>query len=419
MLSRLAQCPFAVKGGGHTAFKGASSIEGGITISLERLNKIQALSNGVATVGAGSRWYDVYTTLEKSNLAVVGGRASSVGVSGLTLGGGISHHTNLRGFACDNVAEYELVTASGIILYVTQKSYPDLYWALRGGGPNFGIVTNFKLETFSQGPMWGGSRDHTEADIPALRKAFVNMINNAPQDPHAAHWMIHASAQQLPGVKIVSSELEYPTQFSPSAPPAIFNDYLAIPAVQSDTGNRTLAEITVLLNNSMPAGNRQTFWSAAFKNDLGIVDYIGDYFFSSIAGKYPVASIAYQSISKPALTAMERNGGNALGLKAADGPFFHVLLALTWQDASLDTAIYKDAKAFIDNVTAEAKKRKLSSSYIYMNYASPYQKVVEGYGSANVAKLKSIAAKYDPAEVFQRLQPGGFKLNGAPFGTNP
>ena len=419
LLSRIAQCPFAVKGGGHAAFKGASNIDGGITISLERFNKIQALPNGVANVGAGSRWYDVYTTLEKSNLAVVGGRASSVGVSGLTLGGGISHHTNVRGFACDNVAEYELVTASGVILYVTKKSYPDLYWALRGGGPNFGIVTNFKLETFSQGPMWGGSRDHTDKDIPSLRKAFVNVINNAPKDPKAAHWMVHASAQQAPGLRIVSSELEYPTQFSPSAPPAIFQDYLAIPATQEDTGNRTLAEITVMLNNSMPAGKRQTFWSAAFKNDLEIVNYIGDHFYSSVAWKYPVASIAYQSISKPALAAMARNGGNALGLNASEGPFFHILLAITWQDASQDSAIYKDAKAFIDNVTAEARKRNLASSYIYMNYASPYQKVVEGYGSANVAKLKAIAKKYDPTEVFQKLQPGGFKLNGAPFGTKP
>jgi FAD/FMN-containing dehydrogenase len=128
LLSRVAQCPFAVKGGGHTAFKGASNIDGGITVSLERFNKIQALSNSVATVGAGTRWYDVYTALETSNLAVVGGRASSVGVSGLTLGGGISHHTNIRGFACDNVFEYELVTASGKILHVTQKAYPDLYW---------------------------------------------------------------------------------------------------------------------------------------------------------------------------------------------------------------------------------------------------------------------------------------------------
>lgn len=267
--------------------------------------------------------------------------------------------------------------------------------------------------------MWGGSRKHTPADIPTLRKAFVNMINNAPQDKNAAHWMIHASAAQAPGLKIASSELEYPTQFSPSKPPAIFKEYLAIPATEDNTANRTLAEITVLLNNSMPAGKRQTFWSAAFKNDLGMVDYIGDHFYSTIAGKYPVASIAYQSLSKPALTAMERNGGNALGLRAADGPFFHILLAVTWQDASQDSAIYKDAKAFIDNITAESRKRGLASTYIYMNYASPYQKVIEGYGSTNVAKLKSIAKKYDPMEVYQRLQPGGFKLNGAPFGSNP
>jgi hypothetical protein len=419
LLSRLTQCPFAIKSGGHAAFAGASSISGGITVSLERLNSINVLPNNIASIGPGNRWYDVYTELEPHNLAVVGGRASGVGVGGLTLGGGISHHTNLRGFACDNVAEYEVVTASGLIVTASAKQLPDLYWALRGGGNNFGIVTNFNLETFPQGPMWGGNRRHTADAIPALRKAFVNMVNNAGQDPNAAHWMIHASSSQAPGQKIVSSELEYPKQFSPAQPPAILKEYLSIPAYQDNTANRTLAEITVMLNSSMPAGSRQTFWSAAFKLDSRIVNYIGDHFYETVAGKYPVASIAYQSLSKPALVQMARNGGNALGLKASEGPFFHVLLAITWQDAALDATIYKDAAKFISEITAEAKKLKLASSYIYMNYASGYQAVVDGYGAANQQRLQNIAAKYDPTEVFQKLQPGGFKLEGAPFGTSP
>jgi len=420
LLSRLTQCPFAVKGGGHAAFAGSSSIADGIIVSLEHLNKIKVLPGNIASVGAGNRWYDVYKYLEQYELAVVGGRASSVGVSGLTLGGGISHHTNLRGFACDNVASYEVVTASGLIVTATPDgAFSDLFWALRGGGNNFGVVTNFNLETFAQGPMWGGSRRYTEAEIPALRKAFVNMVNNAPQDPNAAHWMIHASAAQLPGLKIVGSELEYPKQFPASSPPAILEEYLAIPAFEDNLGNRSLAEITVLLNNSMPAGSRQTFWSAAFKLDLGLVDHIGDYFYSTIAGKYPVVSIAFQSLSKPALEKMTRNGGNALGLEAAEGPFFHILLAITWQDASFDSEIYKAANSFINSIRVEAKNRNLHSSYIYMNYASPYQAVIEGYGTANQQRLVSIAAKYDPTAVFQKLQPGGFKLSGAPFGTNP
>ena len=95
-----------------------------------------------------------------------------VGVSGLTLGGGISHFASRLGWACDNVASFELVTASGLIVNVNAKSYPDLYWALRGGGNNFGIVTNFKLNAFPLGQMWGGQRIYLENTFPNVLDAI-------------------------------------------------------------------------------------------------------------------------------------------------------------------------------------------------------------------------------------------------------
>lgn len=95
-----------------------------------------------------------------------------VGVPGLVLGGGISFFSNKRGWACDNIASYELVTASGVVINVDQTSYPDLYWALRGGSGNFGIVTNFKMDAFPLGQMWGGQRIYTENSIPAVLDAI-------------------------------------------------------------------------------------------------------------------------------------------------------------------------------------------------------------------------------------------------------
>jgi FAD/FMN-containing dehydrogenase len=78
LISRLTQCPFAVKGGGHAAFSGASSIDGGITVSMENFKKVQVSSDKTtADIGPGNRWVDVYTALEKSNVGVVGGRVSS------------------------------------------------------------------------------------------------------------------------------------------------------------------------------------------------------------------------------------------------------------------------------------------------------------------------------------------------------
>ena len=109
LLSRLTQCPFAVKSGGHAAFANASNIEGGITISLIKLNEVELDANkSIARVGPGNVWLDVYNALEPHNVTAIGGRVSAIGVGGLTLGGGISFFSGRHGWACDNVANYEV-----------------------------------------------------------------------------------------------------------------------------------------------------------------------------------------------------------------------------------------------------------------------------------------------------------------------
>ncbi len=122
LLAQEHQCRFAVKSGGHAAFVGASNIQDGITIDLQLLNGLEVSDDQAITM-------------------VVGGRDAEIGVGGLTLGGGISWFSGRRGWALDGVKNYEVVVASGEILDVNLESYPDLYWALRGGGNNFGIVT--------------------------------------------------------------------------------------------------------------------------------------------------------------------------------------------------------------------------------------------------------------------------------------
>ena len=105
LFSRLTQCPFAVKSGGHAAFANASNIEGGMTINLAKLNEIElSADKSVASIGPGNTWYDVYTELEDSNVTVIGGRVAAIGVGGLTLGGGISFFSGKHGWACDNVS---------------------------------------------------------------------------------------------------------------------------------------------------------------------------------------------------------------------------------------------------------------------------------------------------------------------------
>jgi FAD/FMN-containing dehydrogenase len=109
---QVTQCQFAVKSGGHATFAGASNIDGGMTIDLINLNKVDVSQDGTETsVGPGNTWYDVYSKLEVLCLSVIGGRVSAIGVGGFTLGGGISFFSGRYGWGCDNVNTYEVGSA--------------------------------------------------------------------------------------------------------------------------------------------------------------------------------------------------------------------------------------------------------------------------------------------------------------------
>lgn len=114
--SRTTSCPFAVRGGGHSDIQGASNIDGGITVNMAGLSNIVLdESEGLARIGAGTTWGDIYKELEKVNKTVVGGRLTGVGVGGLLLGGGLSHLSGLHGWACDNVRSYQVMALVCII----------------------------------------------------------------------------------------------------------------------------------------------------------------------------------------------------------------------------------------------------------------------------------------------------------------
>ncbi|PVH99651.1 FAD-binding domain-containing protein [Periconia macrospinosa] len=416
LITRLTQCPFAVKGGGHAAFAGGSNIEGGITVSLENLNQISLSEDkNTAAVGPGNRWIDVYQTLDPQGVTVVGGRVSTVGVSGLTLGGGISYLSNKYGWACDNVDSFELVTASGIILNVSQKTYADLYWALRGGGNNFGVVTKFNFHAYPQGKMWGGARLFSNESFPAALDAIYNFATKgSPADPDAAAIISFGYAAGFG--PLASVQLEYA---QPIADAKVHEEFNAMTAVQSTTDIHTHAELALMLNEGIAYGVRNSYWDVSFKVDRSLFTFLSDTFYHLLpsivdaAGLLPTISI--QAITEGQLKGFQKNGGNSLGLDPARGPYFIMNMGANWDDAADDARILKFYADIIDAVKAEAKRKGLDNSFIYMNYASQFQDPIGSYGVANQNKLKAVSKKYDPQQVFQNLQPGYFKLDkGAP-----
>ncbi|KAJ4371001.1 hypothetical protein N0V86_008695 [Didymella sp. IMI 355093] len=421
LLSRLTNCPFAVKGGGHAAFGGASSIEGGITVTMENFKQVSVSSDKkTVDVGPGNRWVDVYTALEPHGVGVAGGRMAPVGVPGLILGGGINFFANKIGWACDNVASFEVVTASGIIVKASPTSFPDLYWALRGGGSNFGIVTNFKLDAFPLGKMWGGQRIYTEDKFSAVLDAVYSFATTkSSRDTDAAEIISFSYAAPLG--KIAIAQLDYA---KPVANASVFSDWNAILHLQSTTDIHSLAELTIMMNQGLTDGLRQTQWDVTFKVDRDLFTFLVSTFYAELptvqdaTGFFP--SISIQAITAGQLKGMQKNGGNALGLKPANGPYFIMNMSSRWQNASDDARVLAFFSTIIKKVKAEAKSKGLDNDYIYMNYASQFEDPISSYGATNVQKLKAVSAKYDPASVFINLMPGHFKLGkGAPNPNMP
>ncbi|CAF1300260.1 unnamed protein product [Rotaria sordida] len=213
--------PFAVKGGGHSFNPGFSSTRG-VHIYMRRFSKTTFYPNNqTVDIGPGLIWDDVYKALEPYNVSVIGGRITGVGVGGFTLGGGYGWKSNQYGLAIDNVFEYQLVTPNGTIVYVNNQSYHDIFFGLKGGFNNFGIVTNFNVRALPQTLIYGGILIYFQPDFDSVLAAVVNFQNNNA-DPKA---QILCNFLALIGVPTLNIVIFYD---APTAPESLFQEFLNI-----------------------------------------------------------------------------------------------------------------------------------------------------------------------------------------------
>jgi len=172
----------AVRGGGHNG-AGLGTCDGGVVIDLSLLKDIEVDPDArVVRVGGGCTWGEVDRATGEHGLATPSGIISTTGVGGLTLGGGLGHLTRKFGLTIDNLLEAEMVLASGETVHTSATEHPDLFWAIRGGGGNFGVVTSFKFRVHEVGTIFGGPTFWAVEHAPEVLRAYREFILTAPPE---------------------------------------------------------------------------------------------------------------------------------------------------------------------------------------------------------------------------------------------
>jgi FAD/FMN-containing dehydrogenase len=173
----------SVRGGGH-GFPGFGTNDGGVVIDLGRLANVEIIDKErhLVRIGGGATWGQVAAALAPHGLAISSGDTKSVGVGGLTLTGGIGWKVRKHGLALDNVVAAEVVTASGVVVHASAAENPELFWAIRGGGGNFGIVTAFDFAAHPTTDVFYGTVAFAAPEAATVMQGWADYLRTAPDE---------------------------------------------------------------------------------------------------------------------------------------------------------------------------------------------------------------------------------------------
>ena len=386
--------------GGHS-YAGYSTTRKGVVVDVSRMYRVHVHS-GIATVGAGARLIDVYSGLTPLGLTIPAGSCPTVGVAGLTLGGGVGYAGRKLGLTCDNLLGLSLVTANGKLVECSAHEHGDLYWASRGGGGgNFGIATSFRFRTHAVSDVayyqvvwpWG--------DAARAFRAWQAFAPHAPDDLFATFYLSTNGARGPGTVPFVSSGGQF--FGSEAALKSLIAPLVAAGAPTRVTvGTLTYVDAIMHWAGCDPIEQCRVVPHTRFKSKSDYVDTP----LSSAAIETLLAGVeaaqASTSLGGAALI-FDASGGAINRVHAADTAFVHrnALFSIQyysgWVGAGTGDLHW--------NRSLYAAMRPYVSGFAYQNYIDPdLRSWKHAYYGSNLRRLSAVKRKHDPHGFFHFAQ---------------
>jgi hypothetical protein len=388
--------PVAIRGGGHNV-SGNAVCDDGLVIDLSLMRSVRVdPEQGVVRAEGGAKLGDIDHEAQAFGLAVPVGVVSRTGVGGLSLHGGMGFLTRKYGLTSDNLIGADVITAEGDLLIVNEESHPELLWALRGGGGNFGVVTSFEFRAHPVGPeVWMGIIFYPADKATKVMQFFREFMKKAPDEINAIAIYWNAPHEDT-----------FPEEHR-GKPVIVIGSCYSGPIEKGESAIRPLREVDVpladwsgpmpylaaqkLFDPEYPDGRRY-YWKSIYLNNLDdeVIRTLNDY---AAHRPSPISSVDVWALGgalgriKPDETAFsKRNAPFLLGIEA------------NWNDPAADSDNITWARSLY-NAAA-----KFSPGGIYLNFpgfAEEGEDLLKKSYDGNFEKLQKIKAKYDPENFFK------------------
>lgn len=384
--ARAVALPIAIRGGGHSV-AGHSIPDGALVVSLDPMRGVTVdPGRRLATAGGGAQWNDVDAAAFAHGLAVPGGTFGDTGIGGLTLGGGLGWLMPIAGLTCDNLVAATVVTADGSVVNAGPDGDADLLWALRGGGGNFGVVTEFGFALTPVAPMWGGTIRYPAS---AARDVFarVNQIVAAYPRAMMPTFGIGLRPDYGPTISFLVGVVD-----GSDPEPIAAELRRGLPIHEDDLGPRTYLELQAMAG-ILPFGLRH-YWKGHFLRELSPDTFQS--LVDSLSADDVVGSAFILLEGMVGAGRIEPPSGAAFGQRAAA---WNASALAIWESPDDDAKAIGWARRVADMLAPASL-----TGGGYVNYSpvdESSDRVRAAYGADRYARLVAVKRRLDPDNVFR------------------